>query len=323
MISAMNKNNKLLWITFVLFVSLFVFAKIFTNKADRTFDPVIWTVDTSRISLLDYRFGMDERLNFQVKKSDQGWEVFKGNQEWRADNMVVRSLLTSLSRIESDRMVAKSSDFWSTYEVGAEQTAYLQVYDGQTKLGGLYPGKFNMNAQTRAATSYLRIDGDDRPEVYAVPGFLSMQLKKNASDFINKKILELKKASVQRLEMEYPGNATGYSMEKTAKGWSSESLATIDTTKINNYISSLQTVSGSVLYEGTIPEGSPYHALLKVVLDTGSEILLRALKDPSTDGQFIIINDSDKSLPALSSDRSGIYDRLFKSGDFFSVNGGQ
>lgn len=294
-------NNRNLTILFLVLLGIFIASKLFEKDTGRSFEKVVINVDTSQVDKLTF-FPKNEASSFSALRTNSGWDVVQGDVTARASESLIQSILNTLSKIEIQRIVAKSSDKWADYEVGEDSGFRLIAYDGDKVLEDIYIGRFNFNQQTRSATSYIRKNGSD--DTYALDGFLSMSLNQSFDGLRDKSFLRIEKTALNGIEASIDNKA--FTISKNGEQWFAGDGSVIDSTSMVQYLNGISNVQGATIIDGVNEDQLDQLGKVNFRTENGSSTVITIY---TGEDQFIL-HSTENENTLFESDSTGIYKRV-------------
>ena len=305
-------KNKNLWIVFALLAGLYVFSQFFSGKnRNRSFDPEIFTIDTSAISKIEISSKSDNYEAFSLERSNGLWLAQKGSISTKAENSALQSFMTQLAGIKATRVAAKKKEKWSSFEVGEEEAkAHVKVYEGNKCTADFWLGGFRFNNQNQTAVSFIR--KGDAEEVFAVDGFASMSMSQGFSGYRNKSLLEFNPADITNLS--FTQNGQTQALSKTGNKWISSTGEPLDSTKVANYLKALSNFNASKFaddFSETQATNAQKASLKLAGNNLLSPIRIDCYQVPGREPAFVA-RSSQKSDTWFAGDSLSLYRGLFK-----------
>jgi hypothetical protein len=181
-----------------------------TDEAVKASDnsPAILKLDESSITKLEIKKpGTDPVV---LAKSDSGaWQITEP-KPLRADQANVSSALSSLSSLNSQRVIEDKASDLKQYGL-APPAAELDVTEKDNKSQKLLLGDDTPNG----STAYAMLAGD--PRVYTISSYLRTSIAKSLNDFRDKRLLPVSADQVSRLEI--VGKNQTLEFGRTQGGW--------------------------------------------------------------------------------------------------------
>ncbi len=150
--------------------------------------------DTSAVRLIKIQ-NADETIELQKKE-----EVWILNQQYKAEQNIVRVLLAILKDTEALRNVAKNQAD-AVVELINQKGALVEIYDQRTRLTG-----FRVAGNDNKTVSYVLPEGAEIPAMVQIPGYESyvagiFEIPEN--DWRDRTILSTNWRTLQKLEVSY------------------------------------------------------------------------------------------------------------------------
>ncbi|RMF29241.1 MAG: DUF4340 domain-containing protein, partial [Bacteroidetes bacterium] len=270
----------------------------------RSFRTELIRIDTSRVSSVTVTpKGQEE---FTLVRESEGWLATRGDLTVKALPSAVNDLLRQLALVETQRIAAKKPEKWSEFEVGEGQGTRLVVKSNGKVLEDFIIGRFAFNQQTRSATSYVRLSGED--EVYAVEGFLGLSLGQGFDSYRNKLVLKFQREDLKEIALSGDENAR---MSRTDGNWQLDDGTPVDSLALTRYLTPLQTLSGSEFADSFNPDTAPPPLkTLQLVTQTGDTLRVDAYRDTTLAKPFVVHSSLNPEGWFLS-DSTGLFKRLF------------
>ncbi len=236
-------KNKTLWITFTVLLVLYLLSQLLSGgKAERSFNPILFQVDTTAVTSIDLYARSDSFELVKFVKNGSAWTAQKGSLTIPVEQDRINGLLEQLQQAKAKRIAAKKAERWSTFEVGEDKAkAHLIVREGSKTVADLWLGGFRFDQQTRTGTSFLR--KNDSEEVYALDGFISMGLSQGFDSYRDKSILRLSPADLTQIQVESAGQNFTY-LNNNGQ-WTTQGGLSLDSTKMATYLNGLANFSGT------------------------------------------------------------------------------
>lgn len=301
-------NNKTLLYIFAALLVIFFLTRIFTGDKKSSFDPTVVEVDTSEVTQITLTPKAEGGEQIVLRESPDGlWSATKGDRTVQTPYNKIQGLLGQMSLISAKRIVSKSPDKWSEYEVG-DQGSRVEVMAGSKKLADFIVGTFKFDQIKRSASSYVR--RYDQDQVYFVDGLLSMQFNQGFSAFRNNQLVKINNADVRRLTLQRDDETTIIQQQEDGH-WYLAGMEQLDSASVTQYVTGLNNVTGSAFADDFTPAGDPP---LKSLTITGNnmpapvEINCYANRDTS---MAFVLHSSTNPQTYFLSDSTGVYNRLF------------
>jgi hypothetical protein len=301
-------NNKTLLYIFVALLAIYMINKVLSKPKERSFDPNIVFVDTAKVDEIRLFPKAESGAEIILRKQSSEWSASKGTFKVNAPGSSIQSILTQLSNIKAKRIVSKSPDKWTEYEVDDENGSKVEVFSAGKKIESFIVGAFKFDQANRSASSYVRKDGSD--EVYIVDGFLSMQFNQGFDAFRDKKLLELSKEDIRELTLSRAGQENvGY--QKIEDIWYYAGMEKVDSASMAQYLNGLASVFGSEFADDFQPSGlKPEQSLMITGNNMLEPVIVDCYRTLDAEKPFVLHNKQNQDS-WFSSDSTGVFDRIF------------
>ena len=300
-------NNKVLFGIFALLVIAFLASK--TCKGDRkgNFDSSIVAVDTAQIDqiIITPKEGGGEP--FSLQKEDGKWMANQGSLKVPATSSAMKAMLERFVKVDAKRVVSKSPDKFSTYEVEEGKATRIQANAGKKSLADFLVGSFKFDQATRSASSYMRKSGQN--EVYVVDGFLSMSFNQSFDNFRDKTLISLNQSDITRIALN--SNGEERLLQNLPEGWHFNGMEKMDSTEMASYLSSISNISGSDFIENFNPSEQNKIAELNIGANNiMNPVILEAYQTQDSLKPFVVHSSLNPDA-YFSSDSIGVFQRIF------------
>ena len=293
-------SNKILGIILATLVLLFLANRFFSGNKNRSFDPVVLSLDTEQVNRVEISTPGDG--NSILTKKDNGWSVSNGTESYLADVNAVSSILNELKTIEADKVVGRSDEKAEAHETSPEKGTRIVAKKDKKTLADIFIGRFSFNQQTRQPISYVRLAKEE--ETYLVNKFLAMSLKKDFNSLRDKSFVSVEKDQITNLTIS--SGVVQNQISKVGDQWQSNDGIILDSLKINNYLDRLANLKGSIFSESTAI-GADSHSL-HIGLNNGENITVNA--SIVEENKFRVTSTSEPQNVFESND-SGVFKQIF------------
>ncbi|MEM6524853.1 MAG: DUF4340 domain-containing protein [Bacteroidota bacterium] len=233
----MNRNKILLGV-FGLLLIVFIWKQFFSSSESRNFREVLVELDTAQVTKINLVLKSSEKT-LELKRTGSGWDATNGVINDEADANVVQGMLSSLASIKPKRLVAKSKDKWTQYEVGDSLGTKVQAYYGDNLITEFVVGKFNFQQTTRSMSTFVRLA--DEEDVYSVDGFLSSTFGQQFSNLRDKTFLNIDIENITSVKFNYSADSS-FIMIKTGETWSVNDTPA-DSLSVQTFLNSVQNLT--------------------------------------------------------------------------------
>jgi len=241
-------TSKLIILFIILFGLVLILQWWDSHKGERSFNSQIVRIDSAAVSTLIIYPKDKSAGEVKLFREGETWKMSAKNKIYQADVNYIKSVLAELKKLKAERIAATDKSKWKDYELNDTSCTHVIIKEGNSEVSDLFIGKFtfqqNNNPYQRgygSVTSYIRIKNDDR--VYATEGMISMAFNRDVNMFRNKSLVSGKKENWNKLTFIYPADSS-FTVEKQNNKWTLNGSA-VDSTKLTNYLSTLESVSGS------------------------------------------------------------------------------
>ncbi|MEO5581124.1 MAG: DUF4340 domain-containing protein [Saprospiraceae bacterium] len=254
----MMSNRKLLYL-FLGLLLIFAITQLFNTKKDRSFKSELLKVDTSLVNKIVIHSTADNHKETILTKSrTSDWTATQNQKTVPVVPGTLDGILNELPFMKIKSIATQSKEKYNEYEIGDSAASHIEVFAGSKKVADFYSGKFGFNAQTNSMISYIRLKDDSN--VYATDGFQSMTFNAPFSSFRDKNILKVSADQIQKISA--ISNTNKLDLVKSGTTWSLNGVPLIDSTAIQNYLNSIQSLSGQDLIDDYSKPGSPSHSAI-------------------------------------------------------------
>jgi hypothetical protein len=299
-------RNKTLIIIFGALLGLYLLSRLFTGNRESTFDPEIVKVDTALITEVHLSPKSEGNALIILKRTPAGWTATKGDMVVNTPYSKVQGLLTQLGEIRSERIVSRTKDKWTEYEVD-EQGSRIQVFNNKKQLADFVIGAFKFDQAKRSASSYLRRTDED--EVYLVDGFMSMSFNQGFNTYRNNELIKLNAEDIREVARFEAGEKIAISKNPEDGSWYRGGMEKLDSAQAAQYISQLTNVLGTD-YVDNPPGGNPLRSLEISGNNLITPLRVDCYAQADTLKPFVLHSSANPDT-WFASDSAGIYQRIF------------
>ncbi|PLX00760.1 MAG: hypothetical protein C0591_00710 [Marinilabiliales bacterium] len=317
----LSKNRTLiLGVILVLAVAVYLFLEYNQNN-EKNYRTQLPELDTAIISqiFITLPAGAGQIV---LNKDSHHWIVKSGDESYRADVNIIQALIQNLDRADVKRVASTSPDNWEVFQITDDLGTRIRFEKTDHTASDIVIGKFDYiqaknpdpnpyNRQPQGEMlSYVRVD--DEASVYAIDGMIALGLGKTMNDYRDKRIINIQKESINKLEFKYT-DQLGFQLEKQNEKWMFPDGTAADSALMAKYLNSISRLRGKEFAaKDQIPSGE--NASLTLTYD-GSKMVDVKLYMPDTSSTYIyssqnpttIFNDNDQKLK----------EKLFVSEDYF------
>ena len=298
-------KNKYLLILFVVLLIVYAGITLFGDKKESSFNDKIADFDVEDVDLIKIFPKEKSTKEFSLQKNDNNWIAVDNDKSYVADNSMVENALNSLKNMKIKNIITKNPDKFEKYELEDGKCKEIQVFSNKKKLVDLLIGKFKFDQQTRTASSYVRLAGENK--VYSTDGFSSINISDNISTYRNKNLVSFNPDNLT--EIKYFHDNTTDELTKQGKDWTHGNIV-VDSTKIAGFLTSLSNIKGSkfVNLNNNWHRPESYDSLVLYMQD--KDISIVAYPDSTISSGFII-HGSENEGAFFDSDSTGLFKRIF------------
>jgi hypothetical protein len=219
-------NTKLILILVALLAVFGIFRYISSRKSENTFQTaLIPRIDSAKLNgIVIFPKKLDAGPKgvkgtkvspYIFTKKGKFWYVTQDGVTSRAEPRSSGYLISQMEAISPDRLGSNDPKDWKQYNVNDSLgTRVVFLYDKDTVLD-VVVGRFSYIPQQKQAISYLRISG--QKEVYAIDGFLSMNINNEFDNWRDKKVMPGENTNWRKLTFTYPADS-GFVIQKDSGG---------------------------------------------------------------------------------------------------------
>lgn len=283
--------------------------QLYSSKKEAIFQANLIEVDTSAVTsiLLSNHPNSSSELSFL--KETREWIISNDQIHIKANPLIIQELFRLIAIVKTDEVVTKERKSWKIYGVDEVQGTRVRLYDEKKLLEDFVIGKSDVNPQTQAPISYVRLYGED--EVYVVNGNMALVFSQNFTDSRSRLILQIDPSS-EITELAYQVLDTSWRLMQRPEGWKLDSFL-LDSIKITRYLRQLQNISGDIFADHFDEvQGSKYlYQTLTIQCKNLEEpFVITCYRDTTLKLPFII-HSSQNQEAFFASDSSGIYNIIF------------
>src|SRR5439155_1138356 len=179
-----------------------------TTQASAETPPKILTLNEADINKIDIKKKGGEEVTL-TKDNGGNWKVI-APKPLGADQSAVSSMLSSLSSLNSDRLVEEKASNFNQYGL-SEPTLQIGVTENNSKTLQLLVGDDTPTSNG----AYVRVEGDRR--VFTLAAYNKTTLDKSVNDLRDKRLLTLESDKISRIELTANKQEMELSSEKDSK----------------------------------------------------------------------------------------------------------
>tara|TARA_X000001036_G_C20676682_1_gene804460 strand:- start:318 stop:1202 length:885 start_codon:yes stop_codon:yes gene_type:complete len=221
---------------FILLVVIsIVFAVIkFTKNPNRSnsYNEKLVDFDSQLVDKIEIKTA-DEQV--VLEKMANQWKVQVGQKQHEAVQTTVEAFLQTIQTIKPSRLISRSVDQWSDYDVDEKGTKVI-ISRSNDVLLNIILGRFAFEGQ-RTYYNYVRLEDDN--DTYVADNFMKMSLLSQRDDFRNNRVLNIKNDSLVSIDFIYPDSS--FSLTKKENIWFRNNFQ-IDSIQFKNYYDDIKFV---------------------------------------------------------------------------------
>jgi hypothetical protein len=318
----MLSKNRTLILGVILMVALAIYLFLeYNQNNEKNYRTQLPELDTATISqiVVTPPSGADQIV---LIKDVHQWIVKSGDESYQADMNIIESLMQNLDQAGVKSVASTSSDNWEEFQISDDLGTRISFEKTDHAANDIVIGKFdyiqanNPNPKPYSRQpqgemlSYVRVD--DEESVYAIDGMIALGLGKTINDYRDKRIINIQKESINKLEFKYT-DKPGSQLERQNEKWMFPDGTAADSALMAKYLNSISRMRGKE-FASTKQIPTDENASLTITYD-GSKMLDVKMYLPDTSSTYIyssqnptnIFNDSDRKLK----------EKLFVSEDYF------
>jgi len=311
-------NTKILIIIVLVLGSLLLLSEFFGEK-ERSFASELIAVDTAQVTSLQIYFPK-ELKSIALKRDGTEWQVVSGENQYQADQQVIKRLLSAFVLMKPDRVAATSSDKWDDFEVSDSTAVAVTIKANEKVLGKVYYGKLAfsqpagnqqmMRQQQPDVKTFVRVADDER--VYAVEGFLKSSYQPDINSYRNKQLLQLNQTEISSIRFE---GSRDFMLQKQENGWMLGDLE-VDSVFMVTYLRNLSRQNSSNFVDQNLVSSKPFTDKITI---SGSNFNPVAVNAWAVSDTLIghVIQSSQNTEAYFNGNKNELYKKLFPTREEF------
>ena len=300
----MNKiNNKVLLGILLVLLLIFLGKRFLGSSDERNFKETLVAIDTSQVNKIVIQPRASGGDNITFTKTGMDWEVASADIKDDADINNVKSMLANMVNMKPKRLVAKSEDKWTQYEVNDSLGTRVMAYAGEKLLTDFILGKFNFQQASRSMSNFVRLG--DEEDVYSVEGFLSSSFSQEFNNFRDRTFVKTTKDNVMSIRFEYPADSS-FVLSKMGTQWQIGELQA-DSAAVESYLSGLGNITKNEFADDFVPQGKVATYRLTVSGNNMQAFTVSAFLE----GEEYILNSSLNEGAYFEEGSLKIFEKLF------------
>ena len=303
-------GNKSLLLILIVLLAIFATARYFSTKnGENTFKTaIIPHIDSARMNgmvIFQKPTKTGKPLPFIFTRKGKDWFVSQGNVTGRAEQRAANYMISQMEQIRPDRLASNDAKDWKQYDVNDSLgTRVVFLYDKDTALD-VVVGRFSYIPQQKQAMSYVRVAG--QKEVYAVDGFLSMNITEDFNSWRDKKIIPGDYTAWTRLTFTYPADS-GFTITKDSNNQWLCNGAKADSASASNIIKSIANQNYGTFIDNFDSAGKQPLFTLRV---EGKNIAAIIKAYPADSADKYAISSTINPASFFSGNKTGMFSKVF------------
>ena len=309
-------NNRTLVIILVTLVGLFFVSRIIREKrSSGTLRRDLVKIDSSLVTSILLYPSAENGDEIIFTRTGNNWTVKKGDLSVDANNNNVQNMLSELTMLSPERLIARGQEKWSEYGVTDSLGTRVIMKQGEKNMVDLVVGRFDYQPSPSryrgygnnygSGLTYVRLYNE--PEVYVVQGFLAMSFNQTFNNWRNQTLLNINKNNITSLSFVYPFDS-GFTAVKADTIWTINGIVA-DSASMAQYLGNISRKSNTSFIDNFTPVTSPDFQLTIEGMDM-NPVTLKAFK---TGEDNYVLNSSQNPGAYFSSSASGLFCDIFKS----------
>ncbi len=298
----------------IIFLATNYFRKHNRKTSLKTNSIAIDSSQVSKISIQKVGAANDEII---FSKNSQDWQVSKGTITSAVKSGNMNTILGQLHQLKIERLVAKTTDKWVTYQLKDSTAIKVTVENHQGTLTTLYLGKIKYDQPTNqyqqyrpSGSTYIRVNDD--PKVYSVKGMLSNTFNRDFDSWRNSDFLKVNKNEITKIQFDYPEEKRLLLHKKDSVWTIGETIA--DSSKVAQYLSTISYKNNSKFADTYTPKKTADYKI-RIEGNNMNETIIEAYKDTMSN-KFYLKSTMNPQV-FFESDSTGIFKQLFVDQDHF------
>jgi hypothetical protein len=280
------------------------------KKGERTIREELIKLDEKSVTSILLYPQSDNHAEIKFTKEGSKWRVQKDKISSEADSISVQTLLQTFKLIKPQRLASSDKSQWKNYSTDDSMGTRIKFFSGNQLLTDVVVGRFSFNNYMRTGITYLRLYDEDK--VYAVEGFIPMEVNQPFNQWRNKLIFKGEKNNFTRFTFHYPAD-TGFVLFKENEKWK------IDTTKadsslVEQYLNSITNVISTSFVDNYKETSSP---LITLTIEGNNMNTATIRAFPADSVKRFILHSSYNPEAYFSAGSEKTDERLFKSKKYF------
>ncbi len=297
-------NTKILLIVIAVLLAILALSKFQSEKTDNTFNEAFANIDSTSVNQILIYPKQEKGKEIKISRSGKNWELQFDKLKTSADNDAVRNLLAAFVNVKALSLGAQDKSGWKNLQI--DDTAGTRIkFVTNNQTYDFMLGKFSYNASSRNGMSYIRNTAEE--PVYAVEGYMSLLMNEGLNTWRKKTVITGNKNNWTSLTFTYPGDSS-FVLNKQNNQWLLNGVPA-DSTKVNQYLTTLETLKCAAFVEGYTPNASPLYSL--TIQGNNQAQAINVLAYPADSVQKLIVHSNQNNDAYFSEGRGSIARQIF------------
>jgi len=309
-------NRNLLLILLALLVVFGIFRYISNKKGENTFQTaIIPKLDTNKIDgmmIFPGRMQVGIRGNlynqpFIFSRKGDKWYISQNDVHSSAELRSVAYVISQLEKISPDRLGSNNPKDWKEYCVNDSLGTRVVLLYGKDTALDVMVGRFSYVASQKQAISYMRLRG--QKEVYAVDGFLSLNITEDFDAWRNKKVMPGDYPTWTKLTFTYPADSGFIISKDSNEQWVFADGTKPDSATAANIIKDINNQNYGTFVNNFDVNGKQALFTMKVEGSDFTPVLVKAYPADSINKYAITSSLNPESF--FSGNKGGMFSKVF------------
>lgn len=265
-------NIKQLAAIFGILLIIVLAVKFFDNSNNNnnsSFDSNISKFEKNEVKSFILYQKSDPETPYKIYSDNEDWIIEREGKTYTASEDLVTNILNVLSDLTVERIAANKKEHWDKYKVSDSTATHVILKDANNKeLLNLYCGKFdytqpktqNPNQRPQGKmTSYVRLN--DKKEVYAVDGYVSMAFDRDLKYMRKTVITNGSYMNWKKLSLTHPDDSS-FVLEKIDNKWTMNGQAA-DSASVVDYLKKIQHLNSTKFYDNEVSLAPTYSIIIE------------------------------------------------------------
>ncbi|GAB4282242.1 MAG: hypothetical protein Kow0068_06860 [Marinilabiliales bacterium] len=314
-----SKKNKIyLAVVFIVLLGLVLFFKLTnTYKQNSNYKSLLVSFLPEDVSSIEIISKNEPEKVLKITKSGNVWQLQKEDKSFTGDTAIISQMLQNINNLKANYVASTNIDDHAKYQLTDTNATRIILKGVDKTIADLYIGKFDYiqpdNPYDRQGKmiSYVRLADDNT--VYAVDGFLRMNINADINTYRNHNLFYNTDVDLTKISFNYPGDSSFVLAKKDNKWYVNDSLA--DSNKVNSYLSRLKYLSSSYFMEEPVARKQPSYSVLIEGNNMPSSVKIDAFPADTINKYYI--NSSFNPEAYFSGEKNKVFESIFKRKEYF------